>query len=167
MKLNDYSSLLSELRKGERQRVYILTGERGLGKHSVLSAAAETIKETAPDVTILSVHPDAFSFSLWPMEEALRQSTPDAALPSHEMKDGLNYPEQLIRSILELCSGKKRTIIFLNRLQSFNDDLWSFTTKLLRLLLDPYRSFNVCFCCCLHTDGVLRSQSGTQTRSAD
>ena len=78
MKLNDYSSLLSELRKGERQRVYILTGERGLGKHSVLSAAAETIKETAPDVTILSVHPDAFSFSLWPMEEALRQSTPDA-----------------------------------------------------------------------------------------
>ena len=167
MKLNDYSSLLSELRKGERQRVYILTGERGLGKHSVLSAAAETIKETAPDATILSVHPDAFSFSLWPMEEALRQSTPDAALPSHEMKDGLNYPEQLIRSILELCSGKKRTIIFLNRLQSFNDDLWSFTTKLLRLLLDPYRSFNVCFCCCLHTDGVLRSQSGTQTRSAD
>ena len=107
MKLNDYSSLLSELRKEERQRVYILTGERGLGKHSVLSAAAETIKETAPDVTILSVHPDAFSFSLWPMEEALRQSTPDAALPSHEMKDGLNYPEQLIRSILELCSGKK------------------------------------------------------------
>ena len=102
MKLNDYSSLLSELRKGERQRVYILTGERGLGKHSVLSAAAETIKETAPDATILSVHPDAFSFSLWPMEEALRQSTPDAALPSHEMKDGLNYPEQLIRSILEL-----------------------------------------------------------------
>ena len=88
MKLNDYSSLLSELRKGERQRVYILTGERGLGKHSVLSAAAETIKETAPDATILSVHPDAFSFSLWPMEEALRQSTPDAALPSHEMKDG-------------------------------------------------------------------------------
>ena len=167
MKLNDYSSLLSELRKGERQRVYILTGERGLGKHSVLSAAAETIKETAPDATILSVHPDAFSFSLWPMEEALRQSTPDAALPSHEMKDGLNYPEQLIRSILELCSGKKRTIIFLNRLQSFNDDLWSFTTKLLRLLLDPYRSFNVCFCCCLHTDGVLRSQSSTQTRSAD
>ena len=65
MKLNDYSSLLSELRKGERQRVYILTGERGLGKHSVLSAAAETIKETAPDATILSVHPDAFSFSLW------------------------------------------------------------------------------------------------------
>ena len=64
MKLNDYSSLLSELRKGERQRVYILTGERGLGKHSVLSAAAETIKETAPDVTILSVHPDAFSFSV-------------------------------------------------------------------------------------------------------
>lgn len=54
MKLNDYSSLLSELRKGERQRVYILTGERGLGKHSVLSAAAETIKETAPDATILS-----------------------------------------------------------------------------------------------------------------
>ena len=38
MKLNDYSSLLSELRKEERQRVYILTGERGLGKHSVLSA---------------------------------------------------------------------------------------------------------------------------------
>ena len=71
MKLNDYSSLLSELRKGERQRVYILTGERGLGKHSVLSAAAETIKETAPDATILSVHPDAFSFSLWPMEEVI------------------------------------------------------------------------------------------------
>ena len=62
MKLNDYSSLLSELRKGERQRVYILTGERGLGKHSVLSAAAETIKETAPDATILSVHPERIQF---------------------------------------------------------------------------------------------------------
>jgi len=167
MKQNDYPNLLSELRKGERQRVYILTGERGLGKHSILSTTAETLRETAQDVNILSIHPDAFSFSLWPIEEALRQSAPDADLPSHAMKDGLNYPEQLIRSIFELCSGKKRTIIFLNRLQSFNDDLWTFIVKLFRLLLDPYRSFNICFCCCLHTDGVLRSQSGTQIRSAD
>lgn len=167
MKQNDYPNLLSELRKGERQRVYILTGERGLGKHSILSTTAEALRESTQDVTVLSIHPDAFSFSLWPIEEALRQSAPDAALPSHEIKDGLNYPEQLIRSILELCSGKKRTIIFLNRLQSFNDDLWTFTAKLFRLLLDPYRSFNVCFCCCLHTDGVLRSQSDIQIHSAD
>ena len=112
MKQNDYTRLLSELRKEERQRVYILTGERGLGKHSVLSTTAETLRETAQDVNILSIHPDAFSFSLWPIEEALRQSAPDADLPSHEMKDGLNYLEQLIRSILELCSGKNVRLSF-------------------------------------------------------
>lgn len=159
--------LMAELRKSELQKIYILTGERGLGKHKTMHTAEEALRALNSDMNIISIYPDEFSFSLWPVEEALRRSVPDITMPNSEIKDGLNYIEQLTRCFMTLCTGPKRTLIFLYRIHAFSDDLWAFTNRLFRLLLDPYRSFNVCFCCCLHTNDNLQNASTAQLRSTN
>ncbi len=156
-------NLMVVLEKNELRKVYILTGERGLGKHSMLRAVEDELR--AADLTatnIILIHPDELSFSLWPIENALRRVNPNIELPNYLSNGGLNYTDQLIRNFIDLCNGHSRTIIFLYRLHMFNTDLWAFISRLFRLLLDPYRSMNVCFCCCLHTDEGLQCESTVQ-----
>lgn len=164
----EYSpDLVSELKKNELQKIYILAGERGLGKHKTMYTAEKVFQADATNVNILSIHPDEFCFALWPIEEALRRSASDIPMPSSTAKDGLNYVEQLTRSILTLCKGSKRTLIFLYRIHAFSDDLWAFIIRLFRLLLDPYRVLNVCFCCCLHTNDNFQADSGEALRNSE
>lgn len=159
--------LAEQLEQAERQKIYVLSGERGLGKHSALDAVEKTLKAAGSAPNVISIHPDEFSFSLWPVEDALRRAAPCIALPSQGMQAGLNYTEQLMRSFIELCSGQTRTLIFLHRIHAFNNDLWAFTARLFRLLLEPYRNINVCFCCCLHTNIGTQSEATVQLRSTD
>lgn len=166
--IQNYScNLLSALRKNEYQKIYILSGERGIGKHRAMCEAEITLKESMEDITILSVHPDEFGFSLWPMEQALLQGTSEITPPKHETKNGLNYVEQLTRCFIDLCTAQSKVVIFLYHIHSFSDDLWAFTSKLFRLLLNPYRRSNVCFCCCLHTNSDPRTLAIAAYRSTD
>lgn len=157
-------NLVAELEKNEMQKIYILTGERGLGKHYAMRAAEQTLLSKSGQ-TVISIHSDETSFSLWPVEESLRRINPDIGLPSQDMNNGLNYIEQLTRCFIDLCRGPKRTLIFLYHFQAFSNDLWAFVTRLFRLLLDPYRSSNVCFCCCLHTDADCQGETAVQIHS--
>lgn len=155
-----------ELEKNEIQKIYILAGERGLGKHCAMRAVEQTFSCRQSDHIIVSIHPDEFSFSLWPIEEALHLADPNMNLPRQELSDGLNYMEQLTRCFVDLCHRSKRTLIFLYQFHRFNNDLWAFVARLFRLLLDPYRSSNVCFCCCLHTDAGWQDEASAQSHNA-
>ena len=158
--------LLNEIEKVEQQRIYILTGERGLGKHRKLHETENQLRESYQDsINIVSIHPDELSFSLWPIESALRIANPNINIVNATSDNGLNYSEQLMSCFVNLCNNHKRTIIFLYRLHMFNKDLWAFTSRLFRLLLDPYRSFNVCFCCCVHTDEGFQLKLAESLRS--
>lgn len=164
----DFSpNLLKELETADAQTIFILTGERGLGKHSTLRETEEVLRRTDGSQIVISVHPDAFDFSLWPVEEALLQACPDFSDAVLKTSDGLNYVDQLTRYMIRLCSGQKRVLIFLYHLHAFNDDLWAFTARLFRLLLDPYRRMNVCFCCCLHTNDGSGDNGSLSYRGAD
>ena len=167
MRQKDSPSLLTELEKAEHQKIYILSGERGLGKHQEMYAAETELRTSAQDTTVLSVHPDPLGFALWPMEKALQEGAPGIALPKHSPKDGLNYIEQLTRCFIGLCTQRRRTVIFLYRLHTFHDDLLEFTVKLFRLFLNPYCRSNVSFCCCLHTGGALWDSTGASSRSTE
>lgn len=162
---NKQPDLLTELGKNEIQKIYILAGERGLGKHYAMRIAEQTLLSKKNDQTIISIHPDEFSFSLWPVEDALYRADPNIGLPNQKLNDGLNYIEQLTRCFIDLCRGPKRTLIFLYQFHAFNNDLWAFVVRLFRLLLDPYRSSNVCFCCCLHTDAGWQDETVVQLHS--
>ena len=157
--------LIAELEKDEIQKIYILTGERGLGKHTTMHMAEKHYLSTKTNQTIISIHPDEFGFSLWPVEDAIRKATPHITLSSSMSNDGLNYVEQLTRQLIDLCRRPSRTLIFLYRFHIFNRDLWAFITRLFHLFLNPYRSFNVCFCCCLHTDTGWQDEGTAQTHS--
>lgn len=87
-------NLVAALEKNEMQKIYILTGERGLGKHYAMRTAEQTLLSKSGQ-TIISIHSDETSFSLWPVEESLHRATPDIELPSQDVNNGLNYIEQL------------------------------------------------------------------------
>lgn len=165
MRQKNSLNLLFELKKAERQKIYILTGERGLGKHQEMYAAEMDLKTSAQDTMILSVHPDTFGFALWPMERALQEGAPEIILPKHSLEDGLNYIEQLTRCFINLCGQKKRVVIFLYHIHTFHDDLLAFIVRLFHLLLNPYCNYNISFCCCLHTDNALPDSSGSSRHS--
>jgi len=158
-------NLVAELEKNEMQKIYILTGERGLGKHTAMRTAEEALLSKKNGPSIISIHPDEFSFSLWPAEEAIRRAAPHIVLPNQQPDDGLNYVERLTRCFVDLCCSRTRTLIFLYQFHTFNNELWAFITRLFRLLLDPYRGSNVCFCCCLHTDAGWQDEFAAQLHS--
>ena len=144
--------LFSEISFSRTNGIYVLTGEHGIGKHTLMKKTESEIRKTDCKQIVLSVEPDEFGFSLWPIEKAITEERPDMIDIIQDKRNDLNYIERLTKCFVNMYSEDQRITVFLYHVQEYNDDLWHFIKRLFRIFLCSSISADICFCCCLDTD---------------
>lgn len=152
MEVSFLPNLFSELSHNRTKKIYILTGEHGIGKHTLMSKTESEIRKADCKQIILSVEPDEFGFSLWPIEKTIISERPELLSVIQSQHSDLNYIERLIKCFVNMSSEGHRITAFLYRIQDYNDDLWRFIEKLIRSFIRPSVTTDICFCCSLDTD---------------